>query len=336
MSHYILLEKIKVENANAIAGITYGFPAITQFLGFTHALSRKLKDEGLAFDGCAIICHDYRVDTYPRYRDHYFVQKKTSPSALLNNRSKAHETPPIIEEGKMDMTVSILIRSTSSFGHEAQQKVYRQKMREQLFQSRLAGGSIFACKGIHFYSTDSDINRIKRRLLPGFVLMDATDVLKNHVDLSNEKEKKEMFDCWTDFFSYRAKANPETNEVTAILESKGKQTKKNPKVEWQQLPKPAVGWFVPLMVGYKGISSLYDAQQVENLRDQRYPFRFVESVHSIGEWKGAHKINNLEEIIWRYDVQDEWYLCTQDKKQNETISNNEALTQLVDDFFSSL
>lgn len=333
MSHYILLERITVENANAIAGVTYGFPAITQFLGFTHSLSRQLKDEGLTFDGCAIICHDYRVDIYPRYRDYYFVQKKTSPSALLNNRSKAHETPPIIEEGKMDMTISILLRSNSSFGHEEQQKSYRQKVREQLFQSRLAGGSIFACKGIHFYSADSDINHVKRRLLPGFVLMDATGVLKKHIDLSNETEKKELFDCWADFFAYRAKASQENNEVMDSLEAKGKQSKKSPKVEWQQLAKPAVGWFVPLMIGYKGISHLYDANNVANLRDQRYPFRFVESVHSIGEWKGAHKINSLEEIIWRYDVQDEWYLCTQEQKKLEKVELTEETHNVFDGLF---
>jgi CRISPR-associated protein Csy2 len=34
MSSLILLRRMKVENANAIAGLTYGFPAITHFLGF--------------------------------------------------------------------------------------------------------------------------------------------------------------------------------------------------------------------------------------------------------------------------------------------------------------
>ena len=42
MSSLILLRRIKIENANTIAGLTYGFPAITHFMGFSHALSRKL------------------------------------------------------------------------------------------------------------------------------------------------------------------------------------------------------------------------------------------------------------------------------------------------------
>ena len=36
MSSLILLRRVRVENANAIAGLTYGFPAITHFLGFSH------------------------------------------------------------------------------------------------------------------------------------------------------------------------------------------------------------------------------------------------------------------------------------------------------------
>ena len=34
MSQYVLIKKLNVQNANAIAGLTYGFPAITNFLSF--------------------------------------------------------------------------------------------------------------------------------------------------------------------------------------------------------------------------------------------------------------------------------------------------------------
>ncbi|HHH1607741.1 TPA: type I-F CRISPR-associated protein Csy2, partial [Yersinia enterocolitica] len=39
MSYLIVLRHVQVENANAISGLTYGFPAMTHFLGYTHALS---------------------------------------------------------------------------------------------------------------------------------------------------------------------------------------------------------------------------------------------------------------------------------------------------------
>ena len=43
MNHVVILHQIRIENANAMAGFTYGFPAITHLLGYVHALSRKLE-----------------------------------------------------------------------------------------------------------------------------------------------------------------------------------------------------------------------------------------------------------------------------------------------------
>lgn len=65
MSSLILLRRLRVENANAIAGVTWGFPAITHFLGFTHALSRKLtQSHGLRLDGCAVVCHQHQIHAH--------------------------------------------------------------------------------------------------------------------------------------------------------------------------------------------------------------------------------------------------------------------------------
>lgn len=76
------------------------------------------------------------------------------------------------------------------------------------------------------------------------------------------------------------------------------------------------GWIVPLMLGFKGISPLYPPEQVENLRDHRYPFRFVEAIHGLGEWKSSHRIDDIQSLIWRYDCRDEWYLCRQNRKSS--------------------
>ena len=40
MSNLIIIRNVQVEYANAQAGLTWGFPAITAFMGFAHALSR--------------------------------------------------------------------------------------------------------------------------------------------------------------------------------------------------------------------------------------------------------------------------------------------------------
>lgn len=57
-----------------------------------------------------------------------------------------------------------------------------------------------------------------------------------------------------------------------------------------------------LMIGYKAISPLYDPNTVENLRDTRYPFRFVEAVHGIGEWRSLHRIADISDVIWQYQL----------------------------------
>ncbi|WP_279456876.1 type I-F CRISPR-associated protein Csy2 [Aeromonas veronii] len=62
MKSTLLLRHLKVENANAISGLTYGFPAISHFLGFTHALSRRLEQAfGLTLGGLRSHRSSHRV-----------------------------------------------------------------------------------------------------------------------------------------------------------------------------------------------------------------------------------------------------------------------------------
>lgn len=65
MKSLLILKHVQVQNANAIAGLTWGFPGITNFLGFTHALSRYAeKIQGVRFDGCAVVCHSHQVQAH--------------------------------------------------------------------------------------------------------------------------------------------------------------------------------------------------------------------------------------------------------------------------------
>lgn len=326
MADYILLERIQVENANCIAGFTYGFPAVTAFLGFEHALSRQLKQQiGIELTGCAIFCHDYVVNSY---QDFYtkFIQSRNPPLALNNQKSKlgAKDPAPIIEEGKMDMKVSLLFRFDGILSSNTDLKAeYIQAIRNLVYQSRLAGGSIKKLDNVHILGDGAKdgsnlVNTVKKNLLPSFVLLDATHLLSEHFEAN--KPDKPLFDSWIDFFSFKENAvkNAETDEIV-----------------WQRYTPPnKQGWIVPLMIGYKGISPLYSPEQVENLRDSRYPFRFVEAVHGLGEWKSLHRIQNLESLFWQYHVEDEWYLC----QQNAVIpaKPTEIEDDIDSDFFSFL
>ncbi|MDR7017741.1 type I-F CRISPR-associated protein Csy2 [Acinetobacter sp. 3657] len=323
MSSYILLEKIKVEGANCIAGITYGFPAITNFLGFTHALSRKFYAEfGIELNGCAIFSHEYVLRTNEQY-DVRFIQSKRPPVTLQGQkyRAEASKTPPIIEEGKMDLTVSLLLECQESLSSvDVVKQEYKKLLTKWIYQARLAGGSIQQIKNISFWSDDSKLINIKRKLLPSFVLIDAQQELKDHVELQqNLKPDVEFFDLWTDFFAYKASAQIQKNET----------------VEWIRLEKPNPrGWFIPLMIGYKGISPLYAGPEIENNRDPKYPFRFVESVHGIGEWRSSHRIDRLDILIWKYHIEDEWYLCRQKHSdiEHQKIELPQPSSQSNDEF----
>ena len=337
MANYILLERLQVENANAIAGFTYGFPAVTAFLGFEHALSRKLKNLiDIELNGCAIFCHDYVVNHYVanHYQNAYtkFIQNRHPPSTLKGRSKDAKKPAPIIEEGKMDMTVSVLLRCQGTLSSNSERVAsYHQTIKNLVYQSRLAGGSIKKLTNIHLLS-DSDklLNHLKHILLPSFVLIDATRLLQEHFDNIQiehaQNTNQSLLDIWTDFFAFKE------------IAIKQEQTEE---ISWQRhVPSNKQGWIVPLMIGYKGISPLYEPEQVENLR--------------LGEWQSVHRIHSLDSLFWQYQVENEWYLCQQNStnqsqihslkdnpskgnpsKNNPSEDKSHSLDDLFDDLFGN-
>lgn len=377
MSQYLLLNRVKVQNANCIAGFTWGFPAITHFLGFTHHLHRQLTDcYDISLSGCAVISHEYTVHAYrPTYKgrpssDYEFIQSKNPP--YLKGHDKK-TTPPIIEEGKMNMTVSLVIELDKELvGNKQLKEEFEQTVRALCLRGRLAGGTILSVDAVTLFSSEND-RKIKRALMPGFVLIDRSDYLKEHYEaLQQENPDVEMLDTWLYFSALKQKARPKCDLITKYLKSLVKsdqeddaylqilhdwqkhlsivpyeenwpenvqahfesmqEDKQNEKLlaqwksycvpdekteaKWEYLPKPKPGYLVPIMTGYKAISPLYGPGEVENVRDKEIPARFVEAVHSIGEWKAVFRLSDIKDAIWRYDVEDEWYLCKQTRSQS--------------------
>lgn len=330
MSQYLLLERVKVQNANCIAGFTWGFPAITHFLGFTHHLHRQLPDRyEVSLSGCAVISHEHTVHAYrpKRNSDYEFIQSKNPP--YLKGHDKK-STPPIIEEGKMNMTVSLLIEFDKELvGNQQLKKEFEQTVKALCLKGRLAGGTILSADAVTLYGSDND-RKIKRALMPGFVLMDRSEALSTHFErLQSENKDAELLDAWLDFSALKYKAKP-------VLESEDEIPTEETKAEWELLPRPEEkGWLVPIMTGYKAISPLYGPGEVENVRDKEVPARFVEAVHSIGEWKAVFRLRDIKNSIWRYDVEDEWYLCKQ--KDKESISGESENQEVVNlDFEAAL
>lgn len=64
--NYLLLPHIVVHNANALSsGLTIGTPALTAFLGFVHAIERKIYDKWSGqFSKVGICIHKIKLQTY--------------------------------------------------------------------------------------------------------------------------------------------------------------------------------------------------------------------------------------------------------------------------------
>lgn len=224
MSQYILINRIKVQNANAIAGFTWGFPAITHFLGFTHNFARKIVDtdnfSDIGLAGCAVVSHQQHVHTYRSSYDVEFTQSRNPP--YLKSHDKI-ETPPVIEEGKMNMTVSLLIGCEGNIGNRKDN--FLSWLKKICFLQRLAGGTILDIASIDIYNLDKDseVRGITRKLLPGFVLMDRSNYLKDHYQaLLQKNDNAELLDAWLDFSSLKQKARPKSELINNHLKSVSK------------------------------------------------------------------------------------------------------------------
>ncbi len=337
---YIIFKRIEVQGANCIAGFTYGFPAITHFLGFAHALSRKLsQSEQLNMQGCAVICHQHQIHAYqPKgYGDYVFAQSKNPPIF----KRDASETPPIVEEGKMNMCVSLIMECPNfTMSREVEIDALKKNLISLAHQHRLAGGSIHNIQAVHVFSEKNDpeqknkqMRKIKRLLLPGFVLMDRSDLLEEHYqNLQKNQPDAELIDAWLDFSAMKYKANP-------ILEDGQVEADSETKAEWVRLDKPANGWLMPITNGYKAIAPIYPPGEVAKTRDLIYPFCFVEAVHSVGEWRSLHRIQQVTDMLWQYHYEDDWYLCRQkplNEERSEVVPADADDIDLEDDFLSSL
>jgi CRISPR-associated protein Csy2 len=304
MDALLLLRNIKVENANAIAGLTWGFPAISNFVGFAHALSRKLPaDLGLKFEGCGVICHNRQIQSYqPRGRgDHVFALTR-------NPLTREEKSPAFNEEGRMHMIVSLLIPIVGIIDDRCEPKVLGQSIEQMAFSLRLAGGTIINIGAVEILEPPEsyeELNSFERRqlrkLLPGYALVQRSDLLAEHTGhCVTQDPTAEPLDAWLDFSAIKFQA---VRPVGVIDE----QTR----AEWRYVPKPGGGWLVPMAIGYRGISDLYDPGQVVRSRDSTTPLRFVESVYSVGEWLSPHRATSLKQLIWYYHAEPEtgWYLC---------------------------
>lgn len=303
MSQYLLLKKVSVQNANAIAGLTYGFPAITNFLGFTHALSRKLpKNLAVKLGGVAVISHKNTVHArQPKgWGDYVFALSR-------NPLTQQGKTAPINEEGRMHMQISLLIEVNGLIAGDTETKEQLiEHVKQKVPELRLAGGQITDIESIDLTPLNEE-QKTLRKLMPGFALIDRSDHLTEHFQQQKAlNDNASLFDAWCDFSQLKFKAEKITNVAEQKVEEVGVVDQK---AKWHYVAKPKSGYLVPINTGYCAISPIYESGKVSNVRDATIPTVFAESAYSVGEWKSIHNIKNIENTLWRYEHKYPWYVA---------------------------
>jgi CRISPR-associated protein Csy2 len=244
-----------------------------------------------------------------------------------NPLDKDGNTQAIVEEGRTHLEVSLLITVSGDDCplNDEQCKALAAKVLHQAEGMRLAGGSILhnPQRGKHPAQwIDWPTNRegqtsvfaqLRRHLAPGFVLVSRAQLLADHVNAMQKKRADATaLDALLDLCALHYTPPTSDTSDAELAASEGGDAE-----DVEAVNAPAVaskdwtvsrrkpGWLVPLPVGYAAISPLYAPGEVKNARDNDKPFRFVESVLSLGEWVGPHRIKNLHDLLWRHHAQPE-------------------------------
>lgn len=292
----VLLPHLKVQNANAISGpLTWGFPSPTAFAGFAHALERKFAaelDEGFA--GVGIICHHFEPQVFQP------PGRRTQVFRLTRNPvGKDGGTLALVEEGRAHMEVSLVI-AVRNYKSERDGKDLAERLHHAAQGMRLAGGSLLHQERKRYQAQwwplagdvegDAKVfRRLRRRLLPGFALVQRDDLLASHL--------AEMREVHPDSHALDALLDLSRLNIEPVVSQANEAEQP---VKWEIRRKP--GWLVPLPIGYAGISPLYAPGEVENARDAVTPFRFVESLYALGEWVSPHRLNDLSQLLWTQET----------------------------------
>ena len=287
----MLLPHIKVHNANALSSpFTIGFPAMTAWLGATHALQRKLNSDGftdLKFKATAVLSHQSYLQTFRGVGDYV-----DSIVGTGNPLDKDGKRPSFIEEARVHLDVSLVVEL------EGLEKIDEERFKERVYhhlcsRMKMAGGDILSCNRPFLSRIDEDkqedIVNFRRRLMPSYAIVERKDLM-----IEAMKSGVDAIDALLEYLSLHHSCEEQDEKVV-----------------WKSERKTS-GWLVPIAVGFQGVSELGVAK---NQRDPNTPHRFAESVVTLGEFKMPYKIISIDEILWRYsyDKENALYLCEQNR-----------------------
>ena len=322
-THILVLPHLKVQNANAVSSpLTHGFPSITAFLGLMWALERKTRALGLdiEFNAVGVVCHDHDEQINDGGFVHSFRLTRNPPLIRENQKCVDKEgkvTPPgIVEEGRIHLEISLLLAVHAQHWDAETRQRDTQTIVELVQGMRIAGGTLLPSASSQasrqrpwvadFTDQDNnDFHKLRARLLPGTTLVARDDLIDTRLEtLRAAQPEATRLDAWLSL-----------SRINWHFDA----TADNGKGAWQH-DRQGAGWIVPIPVGYGALGPLHAAGSVPNARDATTPFRFVESLYSIGEWIGPHRLQKPQDLLWYADSQPEQglYRCRNDYRATET------------------
>jgi CRISPR-associated protein Csy2 len=84
------------------------------------------------------------------------------------------------------------------------------------------------------------------------------------------------------------------------------------------------------MIGFKGISPLYEGKKLNTIVIHDIPSDLL-NLYIVLVNGVVHRIQNLSDLIWRYHIEDEWYLCQQKQNFQANIEPIEQPQPALDD-----
>ncbi|ANB17781.1 type I-F CRISPR-associated protein Csy2 [Dokdonella koreensis] len=309
--HLLVLPRLRVQNANAVSSpLTHGFPSVTAFQGLMWALQRKARTNGLdlAFEAVGTVCHDHQEQAVKNGFEKVFCLTR-------NPSGKDGSAAAIVEEGRIHLDLSLMfaIRSKRWKWEPQTRDADIVAVAGLLAGMRIAGGTLLppAQPGRLRYrpwvidltgnedDQQAEFRKARMRLLPGFALVSREDRLEARLaELQAEHASATRLDAWLSLFRINWRYQPAGND------GKG---------EWLN-DRKGQGWIVPIPVGYGALGDVHEPGSVANARDASTPFRFVESLYSIGEWISPHRLQSPQQLLWYSDSQpdDGLYRCRND------------------------
>jgi CRISPR-associated protein Csy2 len=309
----VVLPYLYLQNANAVSShMTWGFPAMTAFTGFMHALERKIKASlDVHFVGIGVVCHQHEHLVAPDAR--WYAPRTFA--LTRNPLDKAGDVAAITEEGRMHATLSlVLLARGADVPHAAgpEANAFAQSIMDQALAMRIAGASVLQAPAQHrrprtwiwnYENKDKIHRRLMYTLLPGFALVSRADLLGTHLaTMQNRDRSATALDALLDLCALHHSSEP-------LVDKEGAPTGEG---RWLRPTRRERGYLVPIPAGYAAISNLQAAGTVRGARDASAAFRFVEVALSLGEWRSPHRTKQLDDILWRHEArpQDGIYLTT--------------------------